>query len=952
MPDEPRSHSESPEDYSWPDESRIRTLLEEILDTGLSPEQVSGGDLKLERVLRHRLRRARDIEAQMEAMFPSSYSRGVPAWRASPESTQVDGRLPEIPGYEIKSVIGSGGMGVVYRARHLKLDRWVAIKMVLLGAYASREQMECLLREAQDVAALRHPNIVQVYDVGEHDGFPYFAMELLDGGDLARKLQGKPLAPREAADLIRVLADAVHTAHLGGIVHRDLKPGNVLLSSDGSPKIGDFSLARRFEHDSAIMTHARQAGTPSYMAPEQAAGDSRAIRPAVDIYCLGAILYELLTGRPPFKAESSTQTRRQVMTDEPVPPARLNSRVPRDLQTICLKCLQKDPARRYKTATELADDLERFISGKPILARPVGPVERTVKWCRRRPSTTLAIAVSVVAMAGAVAGGVWLQQVEHARDIQEVVRRESARASIEAALPSLSQFVTSRQWVDATGVLRTAQAQLGDAASPELERRLAAAEEQYEVAQELDRIRQSFVALGYSGYVHYPARDAYARMFDRLGIGRGVGVHEAATVVRASPLRDQLLIALDNAAYIETRHGDESEPSRLLAVGRAVTPNLWQDRFRDQDIWADVAGLQRLVEDAKIAEPAPPSHQMILIGLLLDRLGDNAAALKVLHDAQLREPSDFSVNFWLARAHENNDAEALQFLRAAAALNPTDALTWSEIGLRLLRTGKYQDAVGPLRKATSIQPDFSMTWANLFFSLVGSGRWEEAVAAERNARQAIPTFSLGDSDDILQMCRARAAILNQEWSVAAEAYARALNGRYMDSGTLWYESAAATVLAGDVPAYQRACASMLELQESEGLRAYLVGRACTIGMASAQDLARATELATPELDLQADGHWSLTQRAAFLCRDGRSREAIPILERSLQASALPEKLILSWVWLARAHLSLGEHDTAKTWLAMAADRLDQSDTKPEGMHLHDWLEAQILRLEVESELDR
>lgn len=951
MPDESPFHFETPDDYSWPDDSRIRTLLEEILETGSSPEQVSGGDLKLERVLRHRLRQARNIEAQMEAMFPSA-SSGDLTWRSSLQDRRVDGRLPEIPGYEIDSVIGSGGMGVVYRARHLKLDRWVAIKMVLLGAYASREQMECLLREAQDVAALRHPNIVQVYDVGEHDGFPYFAMELLDGGDLARKLQGKPRAAREAADLIRVLAGAVHAAHLGGIVHRDLKPGNVLLCSDGTAKIGDFSLARRLDHDSMIMTHARQAGTPSYMAPEQAAGDSGSIQPAIDIYSLGAILYELLTGRPPFKAESSSQTRRQVITDEPVPPSRLNSRVPLDLQTICLKSLQKDASRRYKTAAELADDLGRFNRGEPILARPIGPVERTVKWCKRRPSTTFAITVSVVALAGAVSGGVWFQQVRHARDTQEAVRRQSARASIEAALPSLSRFVASQQWVDATGLLRTAQSQLGDAASPDLESRLDAAEEQYEVAQELYRIRQSFVALGYSGYIHYPARDAYARLFGRLGIGRDVGVHEAASVVRVSPLRDQLLIALDNAAYIEARQGDENEPSRLLAVGRAVMPNHWQDRFRDKDIWADVAGLKRLVEDAKFAEPAPPSHQMILIGLLLDRLGDNTAALDVLHEAQLREPSDFSVNFWLARAHENNNAEALQFLRAAAALNPTDALTWSEIGLRLLRTGKYEDAVGPLRKATSIQPEFSMTWSNLFFSLVGCGRWEEAVAAERDARNAIPTFSLGDSDDVLQMCRARAAILNQEWSVAGEAYARALSGRYKDNAALWYECAAATVLAGDVPSYQQTCNSMLEQQETLGLRAYLVGRACTIGTATVQDLSRATKLAIPELDLQPEVHWSLTQRAAFLCRQGSSREAIPILERSLQVSAQPEKLILTWVWLARAHLSLGENDSAEAWHRKAADWLDQSNSKPDGIHLHDWLEALILRRECEAELTR
>lgn len=949
MTDESRSHSESPDDFSWP-ESRIRALLEEILETGSDPEQVSGGDHKLERLLRERLRRARDVEAQLEALFPSQDSGDDSTRRALLDDRRQDGRLPQIPGYEITSVIGTGGMGVVYRARQLQLDRWVAIKMVLLGAYASGDELRALLREARDVATLRHPNIVQVYDVGEHDGFPYFAMELLDGGDLARTLQGRPRPARDAADLIRVLAGAVHTAHLGGIVHRDLKPGNIFLCSDGTPKIGDFSLASRPGHDTTIMTHARQGGTPSYMSPEQAAGKSTATRPAVDIYALGAMLYELLTGRPPFKGESSTETRRQVIADEPVPPTRLNSRVPRDLQTICLKCLQKDPARRYGTAAELADDLRRFTSREPILARPVGPVERTVKWCRRRPSAALSVGVCLVAMAAAVAGGVWLQQVHEARRTAEFFRREQARTSIEAAFPPLSRFVASQQWMDATGLLRTAQAHLTDAASPELEHRLAAAEEHFEVAQELARIRQSFVAIGYSGSVHYPARDAYARVFARLGIGRDAGIHEAASVLRTSPLRDQLLVALDSAAYIEARYGDASELSRLLAVGRAVTPNQWQDRFRNQDTWADIAGLKLLVEDAKTAESAPPCHQMILIGLLLDRLGDNAGALDVLRESQLREPSDFSVNFWLARAHDTDDAQALQFLRAAAALNPTDALTWSEIGLRLLRTGRYEDAVGPLRKATSIQPDFAMAWANLFFSLVGCGRWEEAVAAERDARHAIPAFSLGDSEDILQMCLARAAVINQDWSVAADAYTRALKGRYVDSAALWYESAAASVLAGDMPAYQQICTTMLELQASAGMRKFLVGRACTIGMVPARDLVLAKDLATPELDLQADGHWSLIQRAAFLCRDGRDREAIPVLERSRQVSAHPAKLVLTWVWLARAHLSLGERDSSEAWHGVAADWLRQSDTKPDGIHLHDWLEAQILWHEVDAEL--
>jgi len=950
------SHSrfESPDDPSLPDESRIRTLLEEILETGSSPEQVSGGDRKLERVLRERLRRARDVEAQLEAMFPSQHGGEDSTRRALRDGRREDGRLPEIPGYEVDSVIGTGGMGVVYRARHLKLDRWVAIKMVLLGAYASGEELGCLLREAQDVAALRHPNIVQVYDVAEHDGFPYFAMELLDGGDLARTLQGKPLAAREAADLIRVLAGAVHSAHLGGIVHRDLKPGNILLSSDGTPKIGDFSLARRLEHESAIMTHARQAGTPSYMAPEQAAGDSKAIKPTVDIYALGAILYELLTGRPPFKAENSTATRRQVITDEPVPPSRLNSRVPRDLQTICLKCLQKDPARRYKTAAELADDLERFTIGEPIWARPVGAGEKVVKWCRRRPSTTIAIAVSVVAMAGAVAGGIWLQQIEHARATQEVVRRERARTSIEVALPSVSQFMTNQQWVDAMGVLRTAQAQLGDAQSPELELRLAAAEEWFEIAQELDRIRQIFLAPGYLGPISFPARDAYERVFRRVAIGRDVGVAAAAERIRESPLREQLLIALDNAAFIELRTGDESELGRLLAVGRAVAPDPWQDRFRDPTRWRDLASVRALVEDAKTAEPAPPSHQMMLIGMLLGTMNANAETIEVLREAQLREPSDFSVNLWLGLELRNdgNQAEGLQFLHAAAVLNPTDAIIWNEIGKTHMYVKNYEDAIRPLRKATLVDPSFSPGWANLFFALYGCQRWEEAVATKSAAVSAIPTFSLGEQEDTVHLCRALAAMVKQEWSVAAEAYAQVLdgNGPHTGKAQAWFEFAVAAVLAGDMPLYHKVCTSMLERQESAGLRRYHVARACTIAPIADQELAKASELGIVELDRYADSHWSLTQRAALLCREGKPREAIPILERSLQAASKPEHRIVTWAWLARAHLSLGEHDTAKIWLGTVAEMLDQSGTKPEEIHLHDWLEARILRRECEAEL--
>jgi len=845
-------------------------------------------------------------------------------------------------------------MGIVYRGRHLKLKRPVAIKMLLAGGFAGPLEHERFKREAEAIAALCHPNIVQVFDAGECDGHPYFVMELLERGSLAQQLDGSPRSSRDAAATISILARAVHAAHAGGIMHRDLKPGNILVALDGTLKVADFGLARRSDYSgqsTAITITGTHLGTPSYMAPEQAAGAATEFCPLIDIYALGAILYEMLTGRPPFRGETPAETERQVLSDEPVPPTRLNPTVPRDLQTICLKCLQKDPARRYASAADLADDVERFSRGDPILARPVGIAERALKWCRRRPSTTLAIAVSVVAMAGALAGGIWLQQVEHARDIQEAVRRESARASIESALPSLSQFVESKQWLDAVDVLRTAQSRLEDAQSSDFALRLAAAEKELEVAQELERIRQSFLSPEFSGFVSYPSREAYARVFRRVAIGREVGVATAAERVRGSALRQQLLIALDNAAYIEAISGDNDEARRLLAVARAVEPDPWQDRFRDPAIRQDSSSLQELVKDATGARPAPPSHQMILIGMLLSGLDANTAAITVLREAQLRDPSDFSVNLWLSRSLtlENNHDDAIQFLRAATALNPTDGVTWTELGRAFMRADKYEDAIGALRKAISVDPGFKAARANLVLALVRCQRCDEAIATERDAASAIPSFSLGNHQDELQLCRARAALEKRDWSVASAAYTPALDSR---NAHLWFEFAAVTVLAGDTRAYSSILASMLDRQESLGLRRFLVARACTLAAASGQEVARAAKLGMQELDQYADHHWSLTQRAALLCRDGRPREAIPILERSLESSSEPKHRIVTWAWLARAHLSLGEQVTAKTWLAKAAVWLDQSDTRPEGIHVHDWLEAQILRREVEHDFRR
>jgi serine/threonine protein kinase len=301
--------------------------------------------------------------------------------------TELARTAPRIPGYEILSELGRGGMGVVYQARQVKLNRLAALKMILSGSHAGTQERDRFRREAEAVARLTHPHIVQIYEVGEHLGLPFLALEFCPGGSLEKKLAGTPLPPQEAAGLVEVLARAIDAAHREQIIHRDLKPANVLLTADGTPKITDFGLAKRLDQTGPTQTGA-VLGTPSYMAPEQAGGQPGAVGPAADVYALGATLYECLTGRPPFKAATPLETMIQVVADEPVSPRQLQSAVPADLETVCLKCLHKEPVKRYATAAALAEDLRRFRAGEPIAARPVGSVERAVKWARRRPAVT------------------------------------------------------------------------------------------------------------------------------------------------------------------------------------------------------------------------------------------------------------------------------------------------------------------------------------------------------------------------------------------------------------------------------------------------------------------------------------------------------------------------------------------------------------------------------------
>ncbi len=330
-------------------------------------------------------------------------TRVHPADRVDSSGTDAAGSV-SVPGFVLDQVLGRGGMGVVYRATQTGLNRVVALKMLIAGQYADPALRTRFLLEAESVAALDHPHIVRVFAFGEYNGHPYLAMEYLPRGTLAESIKKNgPFEALEATRLLAKLAEAVAHAHSHGVVHRDIKPLNVLLTADAEPRLADFGLAKSGRADQHLSVTGQVLGTPAYMAPEQAAGRVREVGTAADVYALGAVLYDLLTGRPPFQGASVAVTLQKVLTEEPSRPRKLNAAIPRDLETMCLKCLEKDPARRYPTAQALADDLRRYLRNEPISVRPAGVLERGYKWGKRNKvvsGAAIAVFLSLVVGAG------------------------------------------------------------------------------------------------------------------------------------------------------------------------------------------------------------------------------------------------------------------------------------------------------------------------------------------------------------------------------------------------------------------------------------------------------------------------------------------------------------------------------------------------------------------------
>jgi predicted Zn-dependent protease len=672
---------------------------------------------------------------------------------------------PTLPGYEILGELGRGGMGVVYKAVQTDLKRVVALKMILAGLHAGDQVIARFRAEAEALARLQHPNIVQVYEVGEHNGLPFFSLEFCPGGSLDKKIKGTPLPPKEAAPLIETLARAMHVAHRANIVHRDLKPANVLLAAGGTPKVTDFGLARRLDVQGLSMS-GDIMGTPSYMAPEQATGKVKEIGPACDVYALGALLYELLTGRPPFSAPSKVDTILQVINDEPVPPRQFNRRLPRDLETICLKCLEKAPARRYGSAEELAEDLRHFQLGEPIRARPVRATERAVKWVRRRPAQAALVAALGVAVlagvAGAVIYGLYQEQraaalaQENEWERQKYERVNEARRKVDQHASEAQTAESAGRFDDAKSSWELARAALEtepDAAGAEMRVRIdeGLQRAQQQIAQRRDRDRLQAARRDFQERTQRFGRQRDQVLFRTVSYQPEREAEDAAFVHREAPLALQQL-------GLEVGQSPEGVASGL-------------DRYR------------QVVEPAQLDRVAAECYQVLLVWAAAelgartenaDKAGairalpllDAAAAVAKAHD--LKPPRAFHLR--RARCLEllGNEVAARGERNRAAEVTPGKALDLLEAALDRYRQG---DTAGAAALCDSIVPTEALAfWA----------QYVQALCHLRERRWLAARFSLDrcldrqrDSSWLL-MLRALALVELKDYAAAEDDLAKAL----------------------------------------------------------------------------------------------------------------------------------------------------------------------------------
>jgi serine/threonine protein kinase len=830
-----------------------------------------------------------------------------------------DGRKADtVPGYEILEELGRGGMGVVYKARQVALNRLVALKVILAGAHAGDEDLLRFRAEAHAVAQLQHPNIVQIFEVGEGEGLPFFSLELCSGGSLAERLDGTPLRPHDAAALVETLARAVAHAHAAGVVHRDLKPANILLQAiqhkdikdtrdtrevekgqpkgqpafgpsgpwgplclggeSFSPKITDFGLAKRLDEqrahaDAGPTRTGAVMGTPSYMAPEQARGDAKRVGPAADVYALGAILYECLTGRPPFRAATTMDTLMQVLADEPVPPRRLQPQCPRDLETICLKCLHKEPARRYPSAEALANDLRRFLDGRPIGARPVGPLSRLGRWCLRNKALAAALGLAALGLVAAVV--VLAVFVAYQEQANQQLRDEQARTREE-------QGHTREEATRKDAALRDARHQ---SARQMFERGLALCEQ-----------------------------DEEAR-----------GLHWMARALRELPADDPDLeeAIRYNLAHWEPRlHSVRAAFRHTGAVAAvAFTP--------DGKTVLACGGILRSVArlySADTGQPAGPPLQVPFVTFTAVAVSPDGKLL-------LLGGMNGSVSVWTAAGQPVGPPLPHRGQVTALAFSP-DGKTFA-VGSSA-RGGGFGEGTVTVRSVEdrSVRASWQAPGAVTAVDFVGN-----EVLTDGPVGLLFWAADTGRATRALSFGSIRAAGLSPDREeVAVVTSLGDVRVAQLTNG-----------LHRSVPITHPGKINRI-LFSPDGRLILTAGADATARLWDARTyLPVGPPLRHPGQNRQQP--WAMALRAGLHYRAGRYAEAAAEARTHLERYPKWEASVVVWLWLALAEHRLQHADEAAKWLAKATAWLDgHADGKPTAagsLHLHDWLEAHALRREAE-----
>jgi tetratricopeptide (TPR) repeat protein/tRNA A-37 threonylcarbamoyl transferase component Bud32 len=799
---------------------------------------------------------------------------------------------PVVTGYEVLGELGRGGMGVVYKARQLVLNRVVALKMILSAEHARPQEVARLLREAEAAARLQHPNIVQIYEVGQQDGRPFLALEYADGGSLDQQTAGQPQSPRAAAELVETLARAVHHAHQKGITHRDLKPANVLLQrAEGRgppepeagalgrlrsaiPKITDFGLAKQLDGAASLTPSGVTIGTPSYMAPEQATGKTAEVGPAADAYALGTILYELLTGRPPFVGATVLDTLEQVRSQEPVSPSRLQPKVPRDLVTICLKCLQKQAHKRYASAEALADDLRRFLEKRPILARPVGLGGRLLRWCRRNPGVAGLLAALVLVFLAGLAGVLW--QWQRATDSAAEADRQAAAFKAERDVAERRLHVL-RERVD--GLTRRGRNLLGQPG-------------QYVAGKALLEEALTF----YDKLLPEDARDPRLRL-------EAVGTYDqVGGICHLLGQWDRALKAYGHAATLLSGMLEEEPANKgyrhQLANNHRYRGNVLRDVGRVREAREAYDQAARIHDQLHRESPTDMHAAVDLANTLLNK------TVVLSPTEQAEELADVY-------------ARAVELDRAAVKAHPREPWFQGELALCLegqctsfLATGRHAQALPGAREAVAIrqrlfdtgqrkgvddQRYLARSYGNLGKVLAAAGATREAEEAYRKALLLLEPF-VKDSPSLpyhrRDLVRSYLQLVGLLWE----------RGRQTEAAEL----------------YRKALAVDPEDSEVNNDLAWFLA---TSPEPRLRDAALAVRLATKAVKAQPKSadYWNTLGVAHY--RNGDDKAAISELETAMSLGAGGTSM--DWFFLAMANWRLGDRDQAQSWFDRAVQWMDK-----------------------------